>query len=282
MMFSSTNEDMNLLVSSQELMERTFSKYQLIPCIKDEFYKAGFHEAIAEAEIPHSFGIDLLVQMTLHRRATIPVLVGILKQHFEDMENSAQVCADMILKMAEADFVDWEDIPQQIVMLYDITDEVKEQLDIFQYPLPMIEEPSHVRHNRQYGYRTIRGSIILKNNHTDDDVCLDHINRSNQIPLALNKDVVAFVQNQWSNLDKPKDTETFEDYQKRVRAFEKYDKTSRDVLAALMAQGDRFWITHKYDKRGRTYTQGYHVNPQGNDWNKACIEFADAEKLNDS
>jgi len=38
-------------------------------------------------------------------------------------------------------------------------------------------------------------------------------------------------------------------------------------------------LTHKYDKRGRCYSQGYHVNPQGNDWNKAVIEFAEKEPV---
>jgi len=97
--------------------------------------------------------------------------------------------------------------------------------------------------------------------------------------LSLDSDVVAFIQNQWKNHDRRKDGESREDFRKRVKAFDKYDRTSRDVLAALMAQGDRFWLTHKYDKRGRTYAQGYHVNPQGNDWNKACVEFANKEKL---
>ena len=65
-----------------------------------------------------------------------------------------------------------------------------------------------------------------------------------------------------------------------MKAFERYDRVSHDVLAGLMAQGNRFHLTYKYDKRGRTYAQGYHVNPQGSDWNKACVVFADAEPLN--
>ena len=98
--------------------------------------------------------------------------------------------------------------------------------------------------------------------------------------MSLNADVVAFVQNQWKNLDKPKPSEAFEDYRKRVKAFAKYDKSSREVIDALFTAGDRFWLTHKYDKRGRTYCQGYHVSYQAADWNKACIQFADAEPLN--
>jgi DNA-directed RNA polymerase len=48
----------------------------------------------------------------------------------------------------------------------------------------------------------------------------------------------------------------------------------------MFTAGNRFYMTHKYDKRGRTYSQGYHINPQGNDWNKAVIEFADKEVIN--
>ena len=202
-----------------------------------------------------------------------------LKQELE--ENPAQACADMILIAAEKDFVDWDEMTQTIVMTYDITQDVKTRMAMLQYPLPMIEEPVPVRNNLQTGYQTISGSIILKDNHHAEDVCLDHINRMNRIPLSLNTDVVSFVQHQWKNLDKPKNGETKEDFRRRVKAFEKYDKSSRGVIKALLAQGDRFWLTHKYDKRGRTYSQGYHVNYQGADWNKACVEFADKEVLND-
>jgi DNA-directed RNA polymerase len=44
-----------------------------------------------------------------------------------------------------------------------------------------------------------------------------------------------------------------------------------------MMLGNEFYLTHRYDKRGRCYAQGYHVNPQGNDWNKAVIELAEKE-----
>lgn len=267
--------------TSQISLEQTFSKYQLHACIRNEFVEAGFAQALYEKDIPTDFGLDMLIQLVLHKRCNIPILVGLLRKHFTAEERPGQAAAGMILKMCEEDFADWEDVSQTVVMKYNISADVQEKLDVFQYPLPMIEEPSHVRHNRQTGYRTIKGSLLLRDNHHEEDICLDHINRCNRIPLALNADVVAFIQNRWKNLDKPKDGEDYAEYRKRVKAFEKYDSTSRDVLAALMSQGDRFWLTHRYDKRGRTYCQGYHVNPQGNDWNKACIQFADPEPLNE-
>jgi len=97
----------------------------------------------------------------------------------------------------------------------------------------------------------------------------------------MNPHTVRMVQNQWANLDKPKEGESYEEFKKRQRAFEKFDKTSRDVLDGLFTLGNEFYLTHKYDKRGRTYCQGYHVNIQGNDWNKSVIEFGEKEYVND-
>lgn len=271
---------MDFSITTQKQLEKIFSKHQLLTCIKHEFITSGITDEMENILMPVHFGLDLMAQMVLHKRCSITTMVGLLKKHYQASEKPAQDCTDMILHAVQKDLVDWDDPTQTLIMKYDITDDVKMHLDMFQYPLPMIESPDEVKNNRQTGYQTISGSLILRDNHHDDDICLDHINRVNAIPLALNADVVAFVQNQWKNLDKPKEGEMFEDFKKRVRAFDKYDRTSRDVIAALMAQGDRFWLTHKYDKRGRSYAQGYHVNYQGNDWNKAVVEFADAEPLN--
>lgn len=275
--------EIDITTCSQAELETQFSKYQLMGALHREFLNAGVSTALEKQGIPSMFGVDFLSQMVLRKRASIPVLVGILKKHFineASVDNPAQECADMILKMIENDWANWIDMSQQVVLIYDIDDQVKAKLDVFQYPLPMIEEPEEVTHNRQTGYQTIRGSLILRDNHHDEDICLDHINRVNSIPLSINADVVAFVRNQWKNLDKPKEHETFVEYQKRVRAFERYDQVSRDVIHALQVQGNRFWLTHKYDKRGRTYCVGYHVSYQAADWNKACILFAEAECLN--
>jgi DNA-directed RNA polymerase len=40
-----------------------------------------------------------------------------------------------------------------------------------------------------------------------------------------------------------------------------------------------FHLTHKVDKRGRIYSQGYHVNTQGAAFKKAMIELAKEELI---
>lgn len=279
-------------IDSQMQLELLFAKNQLIPRIQKEFLEAGAIAMIEDRGIPVEFGLDLLVQLVLHKRAHVAILIGILKKHFDEEECPEQAASDMLLKAAEADLCDIvtrnevDPITQtyvrrhDAVMVFGISEDVQAELDQFQFPLPMVIEPVKLTHNAQTGYRTIKGSIILKNNHHGDDICLDHINRVNQIPLRLNADVVAFVQNNWKNLDKQKEDETVLDFRKRKEAFAKYDRTAKDVILAMQTQGDRFWLTHRYDKRGRVYSQGYHINYQGSDWNKACIEFADGEPLN--
>ena len=259
-------------------MEKLFHKNQLHPRIKAEFTSADlpFRDVMVKHGLDPQFGFDLLVQMVLHKRAGLPVLVGILRKHFK---GDNQACADALLLACQIDLVDWNPVTEQFIVKYDITQDVQDDLDRYQFPLPMIVEPRELKTNSDTGYFTSRNSVILKNNHHDKDVCLDHLNHMNRVKLTLNNEVASFIENSWRNLDKPKPGEDRKDFDKRKKAFEKYDRTARDVMAHLEIAGGEFYLTHKYDKRGRVYCQGYHVSYQGNTWNKAVIEFAQAEMV---
>lgn len=259
-------------------IEKLFHKNQLFPRIRNEFKSCGgseLEQLMREYDINIDFGYDLLVQMVLHKRAYLPALVGALKKHFND---DCQATADELLKAVEADLIDWSPISRQFILRFDISPDVQEELDRYQYPLPMVVEPKELKDNRDTGYYTSRNSAILRNNHHDEDICLDHLNQVNKTRFRINQQVATTIKNRWRNLDKPKPDEEMSEYKKRVKAFEKYDRTAHDVLHHLGLSGEgEFYLTHKYDKRGRTYCQGYHVNYQGADWNKAVIEFANRE-----
>lgn len=272
------------LVNLQADLEQLYSKNQLMPRLRKEFTECSdfdFPAYIVEQGIPVEFGIDLLVQMVLHKRANLQTLVGCLRHHFKDLDRPCQATADMLLKAAEADLVDYNDGLRVFVVKFDITSDVQEELDRFQFPLPMVVPPKEVTTNRQTGYLTTKGSVILRDNHHDDDVCLDHLNRMNSVRFTINETTARMVKNRWRNLDKPKDGETQEDFMKRRKAFEKYDRTAKDVIALLTSETDHIHLTHRYDKRGRIYCMGYHVTYQGTPWNKSVIEFADKELVAD-
>lgn len=261
------------LKERQIALEETYNKNQLIPRIRAEFVNCedfNFVEYLKQSEIPEMFGIDVLVQMVLHKRASLTTLIGCLRHHFED----SQMTADMLHKAAVADLMDYDPELRMFILKFDISEDVQAQLDRFQFPLPMIVEPLHIGSNNETGYLNGKGSVILRNNHHHDDVCLDHLNRMNKLKFVINNDTATMVENKWRNLDKPKAGEKKEDFEKRKRAFDKYDHTAKDVMKLLP---EEFYLTHKYDKRGRIYCQGYHVNYQGNPWNKAVVELADKE-----
>lgn len=261
-------------------LEQLFNKNQLTKRIATEFREnMTLLNYINHKEINEDFAIGLLVQMVLHKRTTLPTLVGILKHHFEDSPDPCQRTTDELLKAAEADLVDWDPLTEKFIICGDISDEAKHELELFQYPLPMVIAPKTLHANKSTPYYALKdGSVILRKNHHNDDVCLDHINRVNSIRFSLDMDTATMIQNKWRHLDKPEPGEKPEEFEKRKKAFEKYDRTARDIMTMLVDHaGNEFYLTHKYDKRGRVYCQGYHVNYQGAPWNKAVIQLADKE-----
>jgi len=188
--------------------------------------------------------------------------------------------ASALEKAIEGKLVIYSSETKQFIVIYEISGSLQAELDRFQYPLPMVVEPRKLKHNLHSGYLTEKGSVILRDNYTEDDVCLDHLNKMNQTEFTLNLDVAKTIQNKWKGLDKKAEDETHDDFKKRKKAFEKYDRVAKDVMEILLREGNQIYLTHKYDKRGRTYCMGFHVNYQGTDWSKAIIEFTQQEVVN--
>ena len=61
--------------------------------------------------------------------------------------------------------------------------------------------------------------------------------------------------------------------------YDKYVNTAKAMCKAF-ADND-IYLTHKYDKRGRVYCQGYYISYHGTDWNKAVLELSNKEIVND-
>ena len=269
--------DPNLVLIQKEV-EQLHDKNQLLPRLR-EVYRTmddgAFCFGLGELGIPEDFGIELLVQMGLHRRCDAPTMLGLMRRFFK----TGQETASALEFCVQEDLLDWDADKQILIVIHEIPHDVQLELELYQFAPPMLVEPNPVRCNTDTGMLLVGGSIILRNNHHEDDVCLDHINRVNQIPLSVNTNTARMIQNRWAHLDRRKKGESYTDWDKRVKAFAKYDRVARGVLEALVDMGNRFWLTHRYDKRGRIYCQGYHVTTQGSAWNKAIIDLADKEHL---
>ena len=267
----------NPFVELQLEIEQLTNKNQLMPRLRAYFGADNqplIHSIINSVGMPVDFATEVLVQIALHKRMIPASLIGIMLKHKPE---DGQWVADCIHLMIALQLLKYDPARNQLIVVHDIPHNLQMELDCFQYPLPMVCLPKELRTNRDTGYYTIRNSAILRDNFHEEDICLDHLNRMNKVPLSINSHTSGMIANRWRNLDKPKEEETLHDYQKRKKAFEKFDATVRYVMKMLYQAGNRFFLTHKYDKRGRSYCQGYHVNPQGAPWNKAVLELADKE-----
>lgn len=252
---------MSDLKETQQNLEELFGRNQLMPVLRDQFSPL--------TEDP--FELDVLVQIYLHKQASPETMVGI----FSPKWGSPQDVADLLVECVQKDLLDFDMESGKFVLIYSITSDVEEMLSRYQFPLPMVVKPLEVNHNNMgSGYFDKKGSIILNGSSVFDmeDECLDHINRSNGIPLTINMEVTASEEGNMI-VPKRKPDEHFEEYSKRKKQAETFYKTSLDVMQGLMALTDTIYMTHKYDRRGRTYAVGYHVNPQGTDYNKAVLEL---------
>ena len=258
----------------QKDMERLTNKNQLMSRIKSEFDDELMNKFISHNNLNKDFVLDCLAHLVLMKRAYPSTLFGVLYHHYNDVNETAK----QLDKMIDCELIIWNEPTGQFITKFNLSQDVLTELSIFQYPMPLIVPPKKIKNNRNNGYwYWSKGSIILKNNHTEDDICLDHINRMNRIALCINDRTASMVKNQWRNIDHKKPGETFSEYQERLKQFNKFNNDSKMVKDIILKTGNRFWLTWKYDKRGRCYSQGYHINPQGTDYCKAIIEFADKE-----
>jgi len=134
-----------------------------------------------------------------------------------------------------------------------------------QYLPPMVCEPRELSSNYSSGYLTHNDSLILGNgNHHDGDLCLDVLNTLNQVKLKLDTEFLS------KHEELP--TFEFETPDQRIQ-WDTFKKQSYRFYSLIESQGNELWFTHKVDKRGRIYSQGYHIQYQGTAFKKAMVEL---------
>jgi len=151
-----------------------------------------------------------------------------------------------------------------------ISAEMEEYLDQVQYPLPMICEPNDWNTNRDGGY--LHGSIhcvLGKGNFHEEIQALDRLNELQSIPWEINPYILQYE-------EKPNKPEKLK-LPEQVTQFKKHSKNSGKCYAEMIARGNKFYFTWKFDKRGRAYSCGYDINLQSSQYKKAVINLANKE-----
>jgi len=139
------------------------------------------------------------------------------------------------------------------------------------YLPPMVCVPNELTNNYSSGYLTHNDSLVLgTGNHHDGDLCLDVLNTINSVVLKLDTEFLSTIE------EEP----TFElDNQEKIDNWTRFKKQSYNFYSLIANQGNEFYLTNKVDKRGRIYSQGYHINTQGTSFKKAMIDLAHEELI---
>jgi len=133
------------------------------------------------------------------------------------------------------------------------------------YLPPMIIQPEDVNSNRCNQYITKKTSLIKKSiNFHEEYICYDVINILQSYKLSLDLEV---VYNEKETPKNPLDTE-----QKREN-FHRMVTASKATYLEIIELGNEFYLPWSYDKRGRCYMDGYHINYQSTQFKKALINL---------
>ena len=260
---------------TQKDLETLFSKYQLIPVLREQFMEVVSPTIMEDLGVEPGMACEAMVQIYLHRQADPATMVGILSPKFGE----AQWVADKLLLVLN-DYLDYDEAQQKFMVKYDVSDDVKSMLDLYQYPLPMVTPPVPVKDNYDSGYLTIHTPVVLNGSKyfDDKDMCLDHLNRANSVALTMD---FAVMKSEEGKFLKPVRAigEDFDEFQKRVRQANTFYTTSVEAMESLDALADQIYLTHRFDRRGRVYASGYHISTQGDDYRKSCLQLAHKEMI---
>lgn len=173
-----------------------------------------------------------------------------------------------------------------------LSDELLGFIENSQYLPPMVCEPLELTDNYSSGYLTHKDSLILgAGNHHDGDICLDVLNTINRVALKLDLEFLCqceedpnsefTVDNAIERAGKKGQTiskaQAMEIVQAQKDHWFRFKGQSYEFYKLMHKMGNEFYLTHKVDKRGRIYAQGYHISTQATAFKKASVELSKEE-----
>lgn len=263
----------------QLFLEKKYLKNQKTKVLNEYFItKKSVMEKLLHHNIYVNFGLEVLTYLLEKEYSNISELLGKTVKYFN---KDGSACANELYKLAEIDLIDYNEELQIFYSKYTLPNKTKQNMEKWRFPLPTLIKPKKPENNRSKTYLTHDFSCLFGNKHHEGNICLEHLDLCNNISYSLNISVISQIKNDWNNINIKKKNESYNEFNKRKRAFNKYNKDSKECIDILIKGGNSFYFDHGDDARGRTYCRGYHLNTQGNDWNKACLEFTEKEIIND-
>lgn len=207
---------------------------------------------------------------------------------YEDRSDALQTAGELIAVLEGLNlWASFRNAEKSVVIetLIDVDPEIRKQLEFRFYLPPMIVKPSKLGSNSDCGYLTQHDTLILGGNqnfHTKN-ISLDVLNRLNSIEYAIDTEFLNTFEEEFH-----REELTYEEFKELSKAEKDlyrmdekqwvvYREQCDAIYGHLVKHGNKFHFTHKVDKRGRVYSQGYHLNPQGKAYKKAMLNLAHKE-----
>lgn len=194
---------------------------------------------------------------------------------FSDKPDAIRTIAEILAVLGQMDvFKIFKKTKQSSLMIQShmpLSEKLKDFIDQSEYLPPMVCEPRKLVNNFSSGYLSHNDSLILKSgNHHDGDICLDVLNLMNSVKLSLSVEFLKTIEEEPSEAPNT---------QEQLDNWNRFKKQSYRFYELMVSQGNEFHLTHKVDKRGRIYAQGYHISTQGSSFKKASLELAKKEYI---
>lgn len=223
------------------------------------------------------------------------------KLGFSDKREGIQTMAEMIAVLCYTDAFNITKAHAHASLMVEsclgLPDELIKFIEQSEYLPPMVCEPLELKSNFSSGYLSHKDSVILSRgnnaNHHNGNVCLDVLNKVNRVALSLDTDFLRSVEEECTiedeaNIEKLRTTvtkagrlRTEDEVQEAIRQqkanWANFKAKSAEIYMLMHECDNEFYLTHKVDKRGRIYSQGYHINTQGSAYKKASVELAKKE-----
>lgn len=219
----------------------------------------------------------VLVHCITQERQTFTQVLGKVYKRFKLSERQAlETAADIIAVLNQHPFITVEyplNTEEGVMMVKSnvkLPEPIQQYLSQQLFVLPSLTLPAEVLSNSDTGYETINDGILLGGKMHNMPLNLGHINRCNSVALRIDDRVTRYVEPEFKEKD-----DTPEERKERFNQWRQLNAEAVSLYAEFV--DTTFYLTHRYDERGRTYARGHHFNTLGDDYRKATIELADRE-----
>ena len=197
---------------------------------------------------------------------------------FSDHMDAVRTASELIAVGADSDLYDIiaaRDSETGSLMIrarWQLDDSTNQYIADTMYLPPLVAKPKTITSNTSSGYyNPAAESLVLKaHNHHEYPLAYDALNYANEVEFELDEFMLeCFEETPSKELDTTQ----------KVNNFMLLKNSSRKVYDLITELGNKFWFSWRYDKRGRMYIQGYHVNLQSTEFKKSLISLKNKETI---